>query len=127
MPIVVMPQTVVPLTQFLESHGLTLLVRQTGVSQWEASFVPEVLEETDDDVYNPIMLRGDSREEAVQNMCAFLSGQERLSVDADIGPVDLDLYYTRVEYDWDGGTAEAGNDSGAPSLLKGVLRHHGSE
>jgi len=104
MSIIVRPKTVVTLSDFLTAHGLTLLVRETGASTWEASFDPEVLEATGEEdeegeeVVTPVMTVGDSTLEAIQMLCEVLSGHESLSVDED-APLDLDLHYTKVECD----------------------------
>jgi len=123
MSIVVIPQKVVALSEFLSAHDLTLIVREKGGSTWEASFSPELLQSTvQADVFLPVVVTGESREQVVEAICKRLSGSEGLSIDER--NEDLDLYYTKVEYDFDPEKAETPLQ---PSLLKGVLRHHGGE
>ena len=103
MSIIVQPKTVMTLSAFLESVSLKLLVRETGTGTWEASFDPEVLEATgeeDDDgdeELTPVVTMGDSAVEAMQALCEFLSGHERLCLDNSDEP--LDLHFTKIECD----------------------------
>lgn len=102
MPIIVQPKSVITLSDFLESYKLTLLVRETGASTWEASFEPEVFEVSDEDdgdeeELTPVMTAGDSDLEAIQNLCEFLSGHDRLCKDDVDSPIEL--RYTKVECD----------------------------
>jgi glutamate/tyrosine decarboxylase-like PLP-dependent enzyme len=104
MSIIVRQKTVITLSEFLSAHGLTLLVRETGASTWEASFDPEVLEETGEEdeegeeVVAPVMTVGESTIDAIRMVCDVLSGHENLCIDED-APLDLDLHYTKVVCD----------------------------
>jgi hypothetical protein len=134
MSIIVMPQTIVTLSAFLKTNDLTLLVRETGSSKWEASFEPDVFEDAgeknDDDaeIFTDVRIEGESTQEAIKLMCEFLSGNDDLCIDDGMGcQVALDLYYTRVECDQEGVENAVEKKPNPSSFMKHTMRHHGSE